>query len=152
MPPEDVGGMLIENSKDRRNLERKSWKPRADGTLCLNGRSWLPCYGDLRTVIMHESTIKVFYPSGFEKMYQDMKKLYWWPNMKTDIATYVSKCLACAKEIQTILIGLQEDIYLAGDSCDTGREIWLRVEQMIKGSKLFNEWERFTSTEVVSIE
>nr|GEV19873.1 reverse transcriptase domain-containing protein [Tanacetum cinerariifolium] len=26
-----------------------------------------------------------------------MKKLYWWPNMKVDIATYVSKCLTCAK-------------------------------------------------------
>ncbi|GJU53653.1 reverse transcriptase domain-containing protein [Tanacetum coccineum] len=30
-------------------------------------------------------------------MYQDMKKLYWWPNMKADIATCVSKCLTCAK-------------------------------------------------------
>ncbi|GJZ04987.1 putative reverse transcriptase domain-containing protein [Tanacetum coccineum] len=30
-------------------------------------------------------------------MDQDMKKLYWWPNMKADIATYVSKCLTCAK-------------------------------------------------------
>ncbi|GJW98696.1 putative reverse transcriptase domain-containing protein [Tanacetum coccineum] len=30
-------------------------------------------------------------------MYQDLKKLYWWPNMKAEIATYVSKCLTCAK-------------------------------------------------------
>ncbi|GJR00492.1 putative reverse transcriptase domain-containing protein [Tanacetum coccineum] len=30
-------------------------------------------------------------------MYQDLKLLYWWPNMKVDIATYVSKCLTCAK-------------------------------------------------------
>ncbi|GJZ97485.1 putative reverse transcriptase domain-containing protein [Tanacetum coccineum] len=30
-------------------------------------------------------------------MYQDLKKLYWWPNMKAEIATYVSKCLMCAK-------------------------------------------------------
>ncbi|GKD68951.1 putative reverse transcriptase domain-containing protein [Tanacetum coccineum] len=30
-------------------------------------------------------------------MYQDLKLLYWWPNMKADIATYVRKCLTCAK-------------------------------------------------------
>ncbi|GJU65105.1 putative reverse transcriptase domain-containing protein [Tanacetum coccineum] len=30
-------------------------------------------------------------------MYQDLKLLYWWPNMKADIATYVSKCLTCVK-------------------------------------------------------
>ncbi|GKF67726.1 putative reverse transcriptase domain-containing protein, partial [Tanacetum coccineum] len=34
---------------------------------------------------------------GSEKMYQDVKKLYWWPIMKADIATYVSKCLTCTK-------------------------------------------------------
>nr|GFC23221.1 putative reverse transcriptase domain-containing protein [Tanacetum cinerariifolium] len=34
---------------------------------------------------------------GSDKMYQDMKKLYWWPNMKADIATYVSKCLTYVK-------------------------------------------------------
>ncbi|GJZ14172.1 hypothetical protein Tco_0549402 [Tanacetum coccineum] len=52
---EDVRGMLIENSKDPEKLRTEKLEPRADGTLCLNGRSWLPCYGDLRTVIMHES-------------------------------------------------------------------------------------------------
>nr|GFA06267.1 hypothetical protein [Tanacetum cinerariifolium] len=35
--------------------------------------------------------------SRSKKMYQDVKKLYWWPNMKADIATYVSKCLTCAR-------------------------------------------------------
>nr|GEU84990.1 putative reverse transcriptase domain-containing protein [Tanacetum cinerariifolium] len=30
-------------------------------------------------------------------MYQDLKKLYWWPNKKADITTFVSKCLTCAK-------------------------------------------------------
>ncbi|GKA22956.1 putative reverse transcriptase domain-containing protein [Tanacetum coccineum] len=89
---EDVGGMI------RKDLPKERLEPRADGTLCLNGRSWLPCYGDLRTVIMHEShKSKYSVHPGSDKMYQDMKKLYWWPNMKADIATYVSKCLTCAK-------------------------------------------------------
>nr|GEV37677.1 reverse transcriptase domain-containing protein [Tanacetum cinerariifolium] len=34
---------------------------------------------------------------GFDKMYQDMKQLYWWPNMKANIAIYASKCLTCLK-------------------------------------------------------
>ncbi|GKC56640.1 putative reverse transcriptase domain-containing protein [Tanacetum coccineum] len=31
------------------------------------------------------------------KMYQDLKKLYWWPNMKAIIAEYVGKCLTCTR-------------------------------------------------------
>nr|GFA45744.1 putative reverse transcriptase domain-containing protein [Tanacetum cinerariifolium] len=65
---EDVGGMLVENSKDLEKVRTEKLEPCTDGTLCLNGRSWLPFYGDLQT-----------------------------PNMKADIATYVSKCLTCTK-------------------------------------------------------
>ncbi|GJR26562.1 putative reverse transcriptase domain-containing protein [Tanacetum coccineum] len=82
---EDVGGMI------RKDLSKEKLEPRADGTLCLNNRSWLPCYGDLRTLIMHESHKSKYYvhPSS-DKMSQDMKKLYKWPNMKADIASYYS--------------------------------------------------------------
>nr|GEY60660.1 putative reverse transcriptase domain-containing protein [Tanacetum cinerariifolium] len=95
---EDVGGMLIENSKDPEKPRKEKLEPRADRTLCLNNRSWLPCYGELETLIMHESYKSKYsvYP-GSDKMYQDMKLLYWWPNMKADIATYVSKYLTCLK-------------------------------------------------------
>ncbi|GJT83274.1 putative reverse transcriptase domain-containing protein [Tanacetum coccineum] len=95
---EDVWRNLGENAKFPEAIREQKLEPRTDGTLCLNGRSWLPCYGDLRTVIMHEShKSKYSIHPGSDKMYQDMKKLYWWPNMKADIATYVNKCLTCAK-------------------------------------------------------
>nr|GFC08332.1 putative reverse transcriptase domain-containing protein [Tanacetum cinerariifolium] len=95
---EDVGGMLVENSRDPEKVRMEKLEPCADGTLCLNGRSWLPCYGDLRIVIMYEShKSKYSIHPGSDQMYQDMKKLYWWPNIKADIATYVSKYLTCAK-------------------------------------------------------
>ncbi|GKB50252.1 putative reverse transcriptase domain-containing protein [Tanacetum coccineum] len=47
---EDVRGILVENSKDPKKHKIEKLEPRADETMCLNGRSWLPCYGDLRVV------------------------------------------------------------------------------------------------------
>nr|GEY04263.1 hypothetical protein [Tanacetum cinerariifolium] len=73
-------------------------KPHVDETLCLNNQSWIPCYDDLRALIMHEShKSKYSIHPELDKMYQDLKKLYWWPNIKAEIATYVSRCLTCAK-------------------------------------------------------
>ncbi|GJW41719.1 putative reverse transcriptase domain-containing protein [Tanacetum coccineum] len=66
------GGMLIENSMRQEQLGRG--------------------------LIMHEShKSKYSVHPGSDKMYQDMKQLYWWNNMKADISTYVSKCLTLFK-------------------------------------------------------
>ncbi|GKF25200.1 hypothetical protein Tco_0081094, partial [Tanacetum coccineum] len=47
---EDVRGMLVENAKNPEAIRTEKLEPHADGALCLNGRIWLPCYGNLRTV------------------------------------------------------------------------------------------------------
>ncbi|GJT88176.1 putative reverse transcriptase domain-containing protein [Tanacetum coccineum] len=74
----DLPSRILEAQKEAirvENLEAedisgmlKKLEARVDGTLCLDNRR-------------------------FDKMYHDLKMLYWWPNKKADIATYVSKCL-----------------------------------------------------------
>ncbi|GJV39115.1 putative reverse transcriptase domain-containing protein [Tanacetum coccineum] len=49
---------------------------------------------NLKNEEFHKSKYSIH--PGSDKMYQDMKKLYWWPKMKADIATCVRKCLTCA--------------------------------------------------------
>ncbi|GJR17615.1 putative reverse transcriptase domain-containing protein [Tanacetum coccineum] len=68
---EDVWGILVENLKDPEKLRTEKLEPRADGIVAL------------MAVLVHHV--------------MDMKKLYWWPNMKSNIATYVSKFLTSAK-------------------------------------------------------
>nr|GEU69234.1 reverse transcriptase domain-containing protein [Tanacetum cinerariifolium] len=71
---------------------------RPDGTRYFGNRVWLPRFDGLRNLVMHESHKSMYsiHP-GSDNMYQDLKPLYWWLNMKADIATYVSKCLTWAK-------------------------------------------------------
>ncbi|GKA13368.1 putative reverse transcriptase domain-containing protein [Tanacetum coccineum] len=69
-----------------------------EGTRCLNREVWISPCSNLRDLIMHElHKSKYSVHPGSDKMYQYLKKLYWWPNTKAEIATYVSKCLTCAK-------------------------------------------------------
>ncbi|GJR65150.1 putative reverse transcriptase domain-containing protein [Tanacetum coccineum] len=80
---EDVGGMI------RKDIPREKLEPRADGTLCLNGRSWFPCYGDLRTVIMHEVKTEHQRPSGL--LVQPEKPKWKWDNVTMDFVTKLPK-------------------------------------------------------------
>nr|GEV35986.1 retrotransposon protein, putative, Ty3-gypsy subclass [Tanacetum cinerariifolium] len=62
---------------------------RSNGIRFFKGRLWLPLFEGIRDMIMHEShKSKYSIHPGSDKMYQDLKKLYWWPNMKPDIATF----------------------------------------------------------------
>ncbi|GJX16057.1 putative reverse transcriptase domain-containing protein [Tanacetum coccineum] len=68
----------------------KEFETRSDGTFCIEKQNWLPCFGGLRDLIMNEShKSKYTIHLGLDKMYHDLKKFYWWPNMKVEFATYV---------------------------------------------------------------
>ncbi|GJU69721.1 putative reverse transcriptase domain-containing protein [Tanacetum coccineum] len=131
------GYNVYEITKDPKKLRMEKLEPRADGTLCLNGRSWLPCYGDLRTVIMHEShKSKYSIHPGSDKMYQDMKKLYWWPNMKANIATYRPSGLLVQPEIpqwkwDNITMDFVTKLPKSSQGYDT---IWVIVDRLTKSA------------------
>ncbi|GJX08176.1 putative reverse transcriptase domain-containing protein [Tanacetum coccineum] len=97
---EDQTEAIKEENIEAENLRGmdKAFEVRPDRTRCIKNRSWLPLFGNLMDLIMNESYIlKYSIHPGSDKMYQDLKKLYWWPNMKAIIAEYVGKYLTCSR-------------------------------------------------------
>ncbi|GJS05650.1 putative reverse transcriptase domain-containing protein [Tanacetum coccineum] len=88
-----------ERLKPRRNLhglDQQMEKKEGKSLYFMDG-IWVPLIGDVRMMIMdkaHKSKYSV--NPGADKMYYDLRDMYWWPGMKRDIATYVSKCLTCS--------------------------------------------------------
>ncbi|GJR71486.1 putative reverse transcriptase domain-containing protein [Tanacetum coccineum] len=80
-----------------RGLE-KHFERRDDGGIYFFDHIWIPSVGGVRKLIMDEAhTSRYSIHPGADKMYHDLRDLYWWPGMKRDIAEYVSKCLTCSK-------------------------------------------------------
>nr|GEY68405.1 hypothetical protein [Tanacetum cinerariifolium] len=71
---------------------------REDGSLHYMDRIWVSLVGGVRTKITDEAH-KTRYSVHLEadKMYYDLRDMYWWPGMKKEIDIYVSKCLTCTK-------------------------------------------------------
>ncbi|GKC10106.1 putative reverse transcriptase domain-containing protein [Tanacetum coccineum] len=80
-----------------RGLERH-FEQRENGEIYFFDRIWIPSVGGVRKLIMDEAhTSRYSVHPGADKMYYDLRDLYWWPGMKRDIAEYVSRCLTCSK-------------------------------------------------------
>nr|GEW09993.1 retrotransposon protein, putative, Ty3-gypsy subclass [Tanacetum cinerariifolium] len=62
-----------------------------DGGLYFMDRIWIPFIGNVRTIIMDEAhTMRYSIHLGADKMYHDLRDMYWWPYTKKDITTYVN--------------------------------------------------------------
>ncbi|GJR42683.1 putative reverse transcriptase domain-containing protein [Tanacetum coccineum] len=86
----DVGGNVVGKRLKIEAIRMEKLEPRTDGTLCLNDRSWLPCYGNLRTVIMHECS-EHQRPSGL--LVQPKIPEWKWDNITIDFVTKHPKTL-----------------------------------------------------------
>ncbi|GKC21160.1 putative reverse transcriptase domain-containing protein [Tanacetum coccineum] len=96
---EDVGGMI------RKDIPKEKLEPCADGTLCLNGRSWLPCYGDLRSVVKAEDQR----PSGL--LVQPAILEWKWDNIIMDFITKLPKLSQGFDTIWVIMDRLTKSAY-----------------------------------------
>ncbi|KAD2805532.1 hypothetical protein E3N88_38909 [Mikania micrantha] len=91
----------VERNNLRNELDcgvEKQFETRPDGVIYFQDRVWIPAVDELRKLILEKAhkTLYSIHP-GADKMYQDLRSFYWWPGMKKDVATYVGKCLTCAK-------------------------------------------------------
>ncbi|GJU27282.1 putative reverse transcriptase domain-containing protein [Tanacetum coccineum] len=102
-------------------LLKQIFEFRPDGTRCFGNRVWLPRFGRLRDLVMHESHNSKYsiYPRS-DKMYQDLKPLYWWSNMKANIATY---------KWERITIDFVSGLPRTSSGYDT---IWVIVDRLTK--------------------
>ncbi|GKA91188.1 putative reverse transcriptase domain-containing protein [Tanacetum coccineum] len=97
-----LGCVLMQRRKKELNMRQRRWIELFSDYDCKiqyhPGKANVPLTGDVRTLIMdeaHKSRYSLHVRAN--KMYYDLRDMYWWPGMKKYIALYVSKCLTCSK-------------------------------------------------------
>ena len=91
---------IREKVLNRQGNIRNDWGAQIDkkGVLRINGRICVPNVDDLRQEVLRENHhSKLDIHPGVTKMYQNMRKLYWWRGMKRDISICVIRCATCQK-------------------------------------------------------
>ncbi|KAK9139993.1 hypothetical protein Scep_009674 [Stephania cephalantha] len=78
--------------------DHPDWSRSTDSCLRFGGQLWIPSVAELRDEILQEAHRSRFtvHP-GRTKMYADMRRLFWWPVMKTDVSDYVRACEICQR-------------------------------------------------------
>ncbi|KAJ9541701.1 hypothetical protein OSB04_028207 [Centaurea solstitialis] len=91
--------LKVENlKKETLHQLEKDFEVESYGIRNFKGKIWIPKVDQLRSTVMDEAhRAKYSIHPGSDKMYKGLKEHYWWPGMKKDIATYVSRCMTCAR-------------------------------------------------------
>ena len=94
-----VEAMRLENRKRERVISQ-IFEIVADirGLMTFQGRIWVPFEGGARAILLeevHRSRFSIH--PGATKMYLDLKRDYWWPCIKRDVAWFVERCLTCRR-------------------------------------------------------
>ncbi|KAL0562072.1 hypothetical protein IC582_002522 [Cucumis melo] len=87
---------LVENRGLAEAGQTAEFSLSSDGGLLFERRLCVPSDSAVKTELLSEAHSSPFsmHP-GSTKMYQDLKRVYWWRNMKREVAEFVSRCLVC---------------------------------------------------------
>lgn len=78
--------------------EAQGFEIDGNGTIKYKGRWCIPKDPLLKRRILQEAHNTPYsIHAGGGKLYKDLKQQFWWPGMKKEVATFVSKCMTCQK-------------------------------------------------------
>jgi hypothetical protein len=92
----DKGVQIIKEMFSQKVDKYKCFRQDSKGILCFEDRLVVPKNPELRKKILDEAHLSKFsmHP-GSNKMYHDLRSLYWWTRMKREIAKYIFECDTC---------------------------------------------------------